>query len=555
MLSHQHLACFLMALAARWIDGVLAFSQTPSQQKMALQLDRSAPSDVKPVKRVCIVGAGIAGLSLAHALTNSPSLMEGISIPEGDLEVSIFDSRKSLDYTAGAGVQLNGGMACLGKINPDLQRAVIEGAIPISYIRGRHKSWSSKGDVDKLWDYSVEELIRSDERARQELLDDEGKALWYGIMRGALQEILLEKLPRSVQVSFDKTVTGISAPNNQIADGGAYCKFLDGSLEGPFDLIVGCDGIKSALKEYVDRENISEDPSKREGSAAALYSGIRIKYAVQENGGVENALPQPLQLCFADGGYALTGIYGNGKHRPPSRCFFVTSLDENYNGPFKRRIGNAVPEQQQTTSNVDSEEVLENADWSQNVRRPKAETREKMLQQIKIYGVSDSTAVSTVENADRFFELGVYFHNPINLSGWSKEVPSTGGSFTVLCGDAAHAMPPFLGQGANQAIQDAWSLATRLYEYNSKVGRAQLDKVSNDDEECERPSLKKELRLYQKTRFFPTASITVKATIIGYLETGGRNGFYAKFRDVFFKLLDFAGVPKRVLLDSSIPKV
>jgi hypothetical protein len=69
------------------------------------------------------------------------------------------------------------------------------------------------------------------------------------------------------------------------------------------------------------------------------------------------------------------------------------------------------------------------------------------------------------------------------------------------------------------------------------------------------PRLKRVLDEYQSARFFPTASITVKAAILGYLETGGRDGFYAKFRDSFFKILDFAGVPAKVLLDSSTPKV
>lgn len=34
----------------------------------------------------------------------------------------------------------------------------------------------------------------------------------------------------------------------------------------------------------------------------------------------------------------------------------------------------------------------------------------------------------------------------------------------VLLGDAAHASTPNIGQGANQAIEDAWSLALRLRE-------------------------------------------------------------------------------------------
>ena len=47
----------------------------------------------KRVEKVAIVGAGIAGLSLAHALRSV----------EKDLEISIFDSRKALDITAGSG--------------------------------------------------------------------------------------------------------------------------------------------------------------------------------------------------------------------------------------------------------------------------------------------------------------------------------------------------------------------------------------------------------------------------------------------------------------------
>lgn len=64
----------------------------------------------QPIRKVAIVGSGIAGLSLAHALENSPNL-QGNGEP---IEVTVYDSRSSLNYEAGAGVQLNGGEIVYG---------------------------------------------------------------------------------------------------------------------------------------------------------------------------------------------------------------------------------------------------------------------------------------------------------------------------------------------------------------------------------------------------------------------------------------------------------
>jgi len=125
---------------------------------------------------------------------------------------------------------------------------------------------------------------------------------------------------------------------------------------------------------------------------------------------------------------------------------------------------------------------------------------------------------------DRVFEVGCYTSN--SLQPWSKD------GQLVLVGDAAHAMPPFLGQGANQAIQDAYSLASNL---------ASADTVSEA------------LAKYQRTRLPPTASLTLKSVLVGKLETQAGAG--AVFRDALIGTLARIGVAKQIFLDGAAVRV
>jgi len=105
----------------------------------------------------------------------------------------------------------------------------------------------------------------------------------------------------------------------------------------------------------------------------------------------------------------------------------------------------------------------------------------------------------------------------------------------ALVGDACHAMPPFLGQGANQAIQDALCVANEL----AKVGR-------------EHKTVKDALKTYENIRKPPTAAIMQSSRFIGALETGA--GPMSAFRDVAFFVAGTLGITGKVFLSGAMPR-
>jgi len=96
-------------------------------------------------------------------------------------------------------------------------------------------------------------------------------------------------------------------------------------------------------------------------------------------------------------------------------------------------------------------------------------------------------------------------------------------------------MPPFLGQGANQAICDAQVLNACLHKESSKNN---LDTA---------------LSRYFRIRFPSTSRLLLNSRFLGFLETQSGPGVFA--RDSFFRFTSATGIAKTVFLDGASSKL
>lgn len=93
---------------------------------------------------------------------------------------------------------------------------------------------------------------------------------------------------------------------------------------------------------------------------------------------------------------------------------------------------------------------------------------------LKSFEGSEPQVMQMLGAIDSAFITGMYYHDP--LEKWTE------GRITLL-GDSAHAMVPYLAQGACQAIEDAWALAVCL----SRHGKDQIPQALQEYELRRRP--------------------------------------------------------------------
>ena len=334
--------------------------------------------------QVAIIGGGIGGAAAANAL-----LRRG-------LDVQVFEQASALTEV-GAGVA----------IQPNSVRMLRRLGVGDEVARYGAR-W-----VDPRYYRSDGTFIASmwpPERASE--------IEFYGMHRADLLGMLVDRLPAGVVHTGHRCV-GFEQDDDQ-----ATVIFANGARVTA-DVVVGADGIHSALQPYV------VEPSAPTSSGSMAYRGVIPASSVDWPTG------------------AMRNWLGAGKR------FMVYPVRAgeliNYVGfvPMDEQI-----KESWSAPGDPTELAAEFAGWDPMVQA--------VLAQVKTC-----------------FRWGLYDRDP--LSAWSR------GRLTLL-GDAAHAMLPHAGQGANQAIEDGIALATIL---------AQAD----------RATVPQALRVYESVRRDRTAGV------------------------------------------------
>eukprot|EP00928_Gymnodinium_smaydae_P031984 TRINITY_DN23294_c0_g2_i1.p1 TRINITY_DN23294_c0_g2~~TRINITY_DN23294_c0_g2_i1.p1 ORF type:complete len:425 (+),score=52.04 TRINITY_DN23294_c0_g2_i1:107-1381(+) len=229
------------------------------------------------------------------------------------------------------------------------------------------------------------------------------------IMRDALQHILLDRL-KSGTVRFGK---GVSSFEEQ--DDGVKLLFEDGTAES-FDIAVACDGINSTIAAQL---------FPRSGKKFAGF----VTYTCIARG---EFLPDTIyshQLCGDGRGVSLGGIQGFGLDGRWDMVGFTMRSD-----------------------------VPVSSDWEAEGTKDELDRLFEYMQ--KFAGEVPDSLRSVVAHSDRVMRWGIYEHEP-------KPTWISPGGKLVLLGDAAHAMAPYAGQGAQCAMLDALCLAKELMQDKS----------------------------------------------------------------------------------------
>ena len=279
-------------------------------------------------------------------------------------------------------------------------------------------------------------------------------------MRTDLQKLLVDSLPSKIVKLGHKLVDIVEG------DDEVLLTFENGATASA-NLVVAADGIHSFI-----RQNIF-------GPDHPVFTGFRILYTVSTKPFRSDPSGYDIHWMEVDGaGYGILELTaGKGANRHDICALILRSEEE-------------------VTDRWDSTMV-----------------KERFAQVAQHVGPNLPQLQAVVANVEVCFDWGIY-RQPF-LKSWISSKART-----VLLGDAAHATAPFMGQGANMAMHDAYYLGQILL--NPKI------------------SLPDGLKLYEETRKAHCEKVVDLSSFMGDMHTA--SGLKASFRNRFLSAIVYRNV-------------
>ncbi len=271
------------------------------------------------------------------------------------------------------------------------------------YSRIRSKGFSFENVVIKTGNGETTDLYTM---GNERLYGYKALRIYRRILVNELQEMAIE---RGIEIKFAKKYTRIVSED----DSGVSFAFADGSVEHA-SLLIGTDGIYSRIRSTHVAPNV-----------VPKYSGfVAITYAVPRS---QLRIPANEDLC--------SPVTWSGRHGA-----FVLAPQDVDGREFL--AGKQIKFPEQTREG-----------WDKLFR-----DREQLLSLIR-RGKEDELDIvqSALENIHTDSFIIWPFYIVPRIEKWISEAGRV-----IIMGDAAHAIPPTAGQGANQAFEDAYTLAMLL---------------------------------------------------------------------------------------------
>lgn len=252
--------------------------------------------------------------------------------------------------------------------------------------------------------------MRVSDKDMQIRLDDHEQEDRYAedrpeIDRGPLREILLDSLLQET-VIWDRQFV------NMEREGAGWRLYFKNGTTDYVDLVVAADGANSRVRPYLS-------------DIKPIYSGVTI---VEGNvyQGLKNA---PELNAFTKGGKVF--VFGEEKS---------LILSAKGDGSLSFYTGCKVPEDWVETSGIDFGDKVAVLNWFQDA-----------------FGNWNPLFRELFASDSVWFIPRPQYHFPLDQCWETQD------NLTML-GDAAHRMPPYAGEGVNQAMQDAYELAACLLD-------------------------------------------------------------------------------------------